>query len=288
MLLLGGCEDGEPRINETPRLISPLTTFLVDISGVSDLSGLEVRVTGTAVRAVLEDRVSAEDEGDAVWFNDEVIAVTAVEEGTASVELLHESQRVGVVEFTVRNVDRVVVSQPDGRDAEPPVDAEELRFVTAGAHGATAFFTLTALDTEGRKFDGAREIVGEVVSDDPNTTIVEQQSFFGQTLFALDFATAGSHHLDLLSEAGDFAFELEAVSPDDVASLRIDRSDSGDAYFVYGLTADGTLVINLNPEFTVAGEPRESNGFGSHILIDYDEPEDGTVQVTWNGLTATR
>ena len=101
------------------------------------------------------------------------------------------------------------------------------------------------------------------------------------------FKTVGAHQITLLAETGDLPFTFQAISPDDVVSLELDRSDSGTRYTAYGITAEGNLVVNLLPEFTVAGEARDGSDLG-YTLVDSDGPRDGTVQATWNGLTATR
>lgn len=286
-LLLGACEEEELGMDERPRLLSPESTSQVRIYGVSDLSGLELRITGTAVSAVLEERRVP---GDNASLHEQYILLTGVAEGTASVELLLGSQQVGVVEVAVQEVDRVVARMMGDEGWDSPLaqrDAANLRFVTAGPHAASGLFVLSALNAEGDEFDGAREMTGEVVSDDPNTVIVEQLTFLGRTGFTLDFATAGSHHVTLLSDAGEFPFTFEAVNADDVVSLELDRTDSGGTYYAYGVTAAGDRVVNLSPQFMVSGELREVTG-GRHILVVHDRLEDGTVQVSWNGLTATR
>lgn len=277
-VLLGAC-DTEPGINEQPRLLSPQSTYAVHIRGVRGLSGLEVRVTGTAVTAVLEDRVSPEREGDAVWFNDEVIAVTAVEEGTGSVELFLEGDSIGVVEFTVRQTERLAAVGLDSRDAA------DMRYVTAGPLAFTPAFVLRAFDAMGNEFDGARETVGEVVSEDPNTEIDFQQTIFGLTGFAVDFATPGTHELEVRSEAGDLVLPFEAVDPADVVSLRMEAGESQTRFTVYGVTADGTLVGNLRCEFSVDGQSRGTMG---NSLVDHELPQNAAVEATWNGLSVRR
>ena len=279
VLLLSACEE-IPTINESPRLLSPQSTYTLDIRGASDLRNLELRVDGTAVRAVLEDS------------GDQAIVVTALEEGTASIEVLLDSHRIGVVEFTVHEVNRVVATAWESEswsNGPAPRNVDELRFVTAGPDAANAIFSVQALDAEGRVFDSAWEIAGEIESDDLSTVIVLQDVWSGgQTAFALDFLTVGSHTVVLLGAAGEVEFAFEAISPADVVSLQLTRDESGQIYDAHGLTAEGTPVVNLNPEFSVGGEKRETNGVAYHILIDRSRPRDGTVEATWNGLTATR